>query len=169
MGLLQSYDEPITKEFLLREGFSTRLLSDQLDMRYDLANMSRDEFADMVESNIFYEKNVVDTSYSSYIRIKYWPDSYHAEHYDINGTVLNSIADAYKNIDSSITKLKDCLDRMYNLEVEFLGRSFLYMTPMRSLALTTREFLDFIALAEVQAKQIKELNEHTNPIYTPYC
>ena len=161
MGLLQSYDEPITKEFLLREGFSTRLLSDQLDMRYDLASMSRDEFADMVESNIFYEKNVInaDANLSSYIRIKYWPESYHAEHYDINGTVLQSIADVYKNTDSSMHKLKDCLDHMYNLEVEFLGRSFLYMTPMRSLVSTTRELLDFIALAEVQAEEAKKLTK----------
>lgn len=159
MGLLQSYNEPITKEFLLREGFSTRLLSDQLDMRYDLANMSRDEYADMIESNIFYEKNAFDTKHSSYIRIRYWPDSYHAEHYDVNGTVLNTIADVYKNTDSSPHKLKDCLDSMYNLEVEFLGRSFLYMRPMRSLVLTTREFLDFIALAEVQAEESKKLHD----------
>ena len=167
MGLLQSYDEPITKEFLLREGFSTRLLSDQLDMRYDLASMSRDEFADMVESNIFYEKNVYDVNHWSYIRIKYWPESYHAEHYDINGTVLQSIADVYKNTDSSMHKLKDCLDHMYNLEVEFLGRSFLYMTPMRSLVSTTRELLDFIALAEVQAEEAKKLTELA--AYTEYC
>lgn len=169
MGLLQSYDEPITKEFLLREGFFTRLLSDQLDMRYDLASMSRDEFADMVESNIFYEKNVINANanLSSYIRIKYWPESYHAEHYDINGTVLQSIADVYKNTDSSMHKLKDCLDHMYNLEVEFLGRSFLYMTPMRSLVSTTRELLDFIALAEVQAEEAKKLTEYA--AYTGYC
>lgn len=167
MGLLQPYDEPITREFLLKEDFSTRLNSDQLDMRYDLANMSRDEFADMIESNIFYEKNVVDTKHSSYIKIKYWPDSYHAEHYDINGTVLQSIADVYKNTDSSMHKLKDCLDSMYNLEIEFMGRSFLKMMPMRSLVLTTRELLDFIALAEVQAKESQKLRD--NMIYAAYC
>ena len=163
MGLLHPYDEPITREFLLKEDFSTRLNSDQLDLRYDLANMSRDELADMVESNIFYEKNVIEhdtrTRNSSYIRIKYWPESYHAEHYDINGTVLHSIADVYKNTDSSMHKLKDGLDSMYNLEVEFLGRSFLYVTPMRSLVSTTRELLDFIALAEIQAEEVKKLND----------
>lgn len=167
MGLLQSYDEPITKEFLLKEEFSTRLNSDQLDMRYDLANMSRDEFADMIESNIFYEKNVYDVNHRSYIRITYWPESYHAEHYDINGTVLQSIADVYKNTDSSMHKLKDCLDHMYNLEVEFLGRSFLYMTPMRSLVSTTRELLDFIALAEVQAEELQKM--HSSAVNKGYC
>lgn len=169
MGLLQSYDEPITREFLLKEEFSTRLNSDQLDMRYDLANMSRDEFADMIESNIFYEKNVFDTKHSSYIKIKYWPDSYHTDHYDVNGTVLNTIADVYKNTDSSTNKLNDCLDSMYNLEIEFMGRSFLWMQmmPMRSLVLTTREFLDFIALAEVQAEEAKKLTKQA--VYTGYC
>lgn len=168
MGLLQSYDEPITKEFLLKEEFFTRLLSDQLDMRYDLANMSRDEFADMVESNIFYEKNVFDTKHSSCIRIKYWPDSYHAEHYDVNGKVLQSIADVYKNTDSSTNKLKDCLDSMYNLQVEFFGHSvFSHAMPMRSLVLTTRELLDFIALAEVQAEELQKL--HSSAVYAAYC
>lgn len=167
MGLLQPYDEPITREFLLKEEFSTRLNSDQLDMRYDLANMSRDEFADMIESNIFYEKNVIDTKHSSYIKIKYWPDSYHTDHYDINGTVLHTIADVYKNTDSSTNTLKDCLDSMYNLEIEFMGRSFLKMMPMRSLVLTTRELLDFIALAEVQAKESQKLRD--NMIYAAYC
>lgn len=157
MGLLQQYDEPITREFLLKEEFSTRLNSDQLDMRYDLANMSRDEFADMVESNIFYDKYVFDTKHSSYIKIKYWPDSYHTDHYDINGTVLNTIADVYKNTDSSMNKLKASLDSMYNLEIEFMGRNFLKMMPMRSLVSTTREFLDFIALAEVQAEELQKM------------
>ena len=168
MGLLQSYDEPITKEFLLREGFSTRLLSDQLDMRYDLASMSRDEFADMVESNIFYEKNVYDVNHWSYIRIKYWPESYHAEHYDINGTVLQSIADVYKNTDSSMHKLKDCLECMYNLQIEFFGNSvFSHTMPMRSLVLTTRELLDFIALAEVQAEELQKM--HSSVVNKGYC
>lgn len=167
MGLLQPYNEPITKEFLLKEGFSARLNSDQLDLRYDIANMSRDEYADMIESNIFYEKNVIDTKHSSYMRIKYWPDSYHTEHYDVNGTVLNTIADVYKNTVSSMNKLKDCLDSIYNLEVEFLGRSFLYMRPMRAFVLTTREFLDFIALAEVQAEESKKLRD--DMIYAAYC
>lgn len=170
MGLLQSYDEPITKEFLLREGFSTRLLSDQLDMRYDLASMSRDEFADMVESNIFYEKNVINANanLSSYIRIKYWPESYHAEHYDINGTVLQSIADVYKNTDSNMHKLKDCLECMYNLQIEFFGNSvFSHTMPMRSLVLTTRELLDFIALAEVQAEELQKM--HSSAVNKGYC
>jgi hypothetical protein len=128
--------------------------------------MSRDEFADMVESNIFYEKNVVDTKHSSYIKIKYWPDSYHTDHYDINGKVLNAIADVYKNTDSSTNKLKDCFDSMYNLEVESMGRSFLKMMPMRSLVLTTRELLDFIALAEVQAEELQKL--HSSAVYATY-
>ena len=159
MGLLQRYDEPITKEFLLKEGFSTRLNSDQLDLRYDIANMSRDEYADMIESNIFYEKNLICTKNSSYIKIKYWPDSYHTEHYDVNGTVLNTIADVYKNTDSSIDALKDSLDSTYNLEIEFMGRNFLKMMPMRSLVSTTREFLDFIALADVKAEESKKLHD----------
>lgn len=167
MGLLQSYDEPITKEFLLKEEFLTRLNSGMLDMRYELANMSRDEYADMVESNIFYEKNLLDTKHSSYIRIRYWPDSYCADHYDVNGKVLHAISDVYKNTDSSPHKLKDCLDSMYNLEIEFMGRSFLKMMPMRSLVLTTREFLDFIALAEVQAEELHKLDE--NGTYAMYC
>lgn len=168
MGLLQSYDEPITKEFLLKEEFSTRLNSDQLDMRYDLANMSRDEFADMVERNIFYEKNVFDTKHSSYIKIKYWPDSYHAEHYDVNGKVLHAIADVYKNTDSSMNTLKDTLDSTYNIEAEFFGHTvFSHMMPMRSLALTTRELLDFIALAEVQAEELQKLRCHVTQ--TGYC
>ena len=168
MGLLQPYDEQITKEFLIKEGFATRLNSDQLDLRYDIANMSRDEYADMIESNIFYEKKVIDTKHSSYIRIKYWPDSYHTEHYDINGTsLLNTIADVYKNTYSSMDKLKDCLDSKYNLEIEFMGRSFLKMMPMRSLVLTTRDLLDFIALAEVQAEELKKL--HSSAVYTGYC
>jgi hypothetical protein len=166
MGLLQSYDEPITKEFLLKEEFLTRLNSDQLDMRYELANMSRDEYADMVESNIFYEKNVIDTKHSSYIRIRYWPDSYCVDHYDVNGKVLHAISEVYKNTDSSTNKLKDCLDSMYNLEIEFMGRSFLKMIPMKSHVLTTREFLDIIALAEVQAE---ELQKSTCDKYAMYC
>ena len=168
MGLLQSYDEPITKEFLLKEEFLTRLNSDQLDMRYDIANMSREEYADMIEGNIFYEKLVYDVKHTSYMRIKYWPDSYHAEHYDVNGAVLHSIADVYKNTDSSPHKLKDCLDSMYNLEVEFFGHSvFSYAMPMRSLVLTTRELLDFIALAEVQAEELQKLRCHA--AQTGYC
>ena len=168
MGLLQLYDEPITREFLLKEEFSTRLNSDQLDMRYDLANMSRDEFADMVESNIFYEKNVFDTKHSSYIKIKYWPDSYHTDHYDINGTVLNTIADVYKNTDSSTNKLKDCLDCMYNLQIDFFGNSvFSHAMPMRSLVSTTRELLDFIALAEVQAEELQKM--HSSVVNKGYC
>ena len=170
MGLLQPYDEPITKEFLLKEGFSTRLNSDQLDLRYDIANMSRDEYADMIESNIFYENNIVFSKHSSYIKIKYWPDSYHTDHYDINNKVLHAIADVYKNTDSSTNKLKDCLDSMYNLEIEFMGRSFLKMMPMRSLVLTTRELLDFIALAEVQAEELQKLHSelHSSAVYA-YC
>ena len=167
MGLLQSYDEPITKELLLKEGFSTRLNSDQLDLRYDLANMSRDEFADMIESNIFYEKNVIDKKHSSYIKIKYWPDSYHVDHYDVNGKVLRAVTDAYKNTDSSMNKLKDSLDSMYNLEIEFMGRSFLKMMPMRSLVSTTRELLDFIALAEVQAEELQKM--HSSAVNKGYC
>lgn len=167
MGLLQRYDEPITKAFLLKEGFSTRLNSDQLDLRYDIANMSRDEYADMIESNIFYENTVIDTKCSSYMKIKYWPDSYHTEHYDINGTVLNTITDVYKNTDSSMDALKDSLDSTYNLEIEFFGRSFLYIKPMRFLVSTTRELLDFIALAEVQAKESQKLRDEM--IYAAYC
>lgn len=168
MGILQSYDEPITKEFLRKEDFITRVNSDQLDMRYDIANMSREEYADMIEGNIFYEKLVYDVKHTSYMRIKYWPDSYYAEHYDVNGNVLHSIADAYKNIDSSTKTLKDCLDSMYNLEVEFFGHSvFSYSLPMRSLVLTTREFLDFIALAEVQAEELHKLRSHA--VQTGYC
>jgi hypothetical protein len=161
MGLLQPYDEPITKEFLFKEGFSTRLNSDQIDMRYDLANMSRDEYADMIESNIFYEKNVIehDIKHSFCIRIKYWPDSYHTDHYVINSTVLHTIANVYKNTDTSMNELNDIHDSIYNLEVEFLGRSFLYMAPMRSRVLTTREFLDFIALADVKAEESKKLHD----------
>lgn len=170
MGLLQSYDEPITREFLLKEDFSTRLNSDQLDLRYDLANMSRDELADMVESNIFYEKNVIehDTRNSSYIRITYWPDSYHAEHYDVNGKVLHAIANVYKNTDSSTNKLKDCLECMYNLQIEFFGNSvFSHAMPMRSLVSTTRELLDFIALAEVQAEELQKM--HSSAVNKGYC
>lgn len=168
MGLLQSYDEPITREFLLKEEFSTRLNSDQLDMRYDLANMSRDEFADMIESNIFYEKNVIDTKHSSYIKIKYWPDSYHTDHYDINGKVLHAIADVYKNTDSSTNKLNDCLECMYNLQIEFFGNSvFSHAMPMRSLVSTTRELLDFIALAEVQAEELQKM--HSSAVNKWYC
>ena len=167
MGLLQSYDEPITKEFLLNEEFLTRLNSDMLDMRYELANMSRDEYADMVESNIFYEKNVFDTKHSSYIRIRYWPDSYCADHYDVNGKVLHAISEVYKNTDSSTTKLKDCHDSMYNLEIEFMGRSFLRLMPVRSLVLTTREFLDLIASAEVQAEELQKSIEQS--AYAMYC
>lgn len=168
MGLLQSYDEPITKEFLLKEEFSTRLFSDQLAMRYDLANMSRDEFADMIESNIFYEKNVYDVNHRSYIRITYWPDSYHAEHYDVNGKVLHAIANVYKNTDSSTNKLKDCLDCMYNLQIDFFGNSvFSHAMPMRSLVSTTRELLDFIALAEVQAEELQKM--HSSAVNKGYC
>jgi hypothetical protein len=167
MGLLQPYNEPITKEFLLKEDFLTRLNSDQLDLRYNIANMSRDEYADMIESNIFYEKHVIDTKCSSYIKIKYWPDSYHTNHYDMNGTVLNTIADVYKNTDSSMDALKDSLDCVYNLEIEF-GRSRLfYIKPMRFLVSTTRDLLDFIALAEVQAKESQKLRD--DMIYAAYC
>lgn len=158
MGLLQPYNESITKEFLLKEGFSIRL-NTYLDLRYDLANMSRDEYADMIERNIFYEKFIVDTKHNSHIKIKYWPDSYCNDHYDIDSTVLSTIADMYKNTDSNINKLNDVLDSIYNLEVSFLGRSFLYMTPMRSRVLTTRELLDFIALADVKAEESKKLHD----------
>jgi hypothetical protein len=122
----------------------------------------------MVESNIFYEKTVFDTKHSSYIKIKYWPDSYHAEHYDVNSKVLHAIADVYKNTDSSTNKLKDCLDSMYNLEIEFMGRNFLKMMPMRSLVSTTRVLLDFIALAEVQAEELQKLHGSV-AMYAAYC
>lgn len=168
MGLLQPYDEPITKEFLLKEEFSTRLNSDQLDMRYDIANMSREEYADMIEGNIFYAKYVYDVKHTSYIKIKYWPDSYHTDHYDVNGKVLHTISDAYKNTDSSMNTLKDTLDSTYNIEAEFFGHTvFSHMMPMRSLALTTRELLDFIALAEVRAEELQKLLCHVTQ--TEYC
>lgn len=166
MGLLQPYDTPITKDFLQQEDFLTRLNSDQLDLRYDIANMSRDEYVDMIERNIFYEKHVIDTKCNSYMKIKYWPDSYHTNHYDINGTVLNTFTDVYKNTDSSMDALKDSLDCMYNLEVEF-GRSLLYIKPMRFFVSTTRDLLDFIALADVQAKESQKLRD--NMIYAGYC
>jgi hypothetical protein len=66
-----------------------------------------------------------------------------------------------------MNKLKDRLDSMYNIEAEFLDRNFLYIRPMRSLVLTTRELLDFIALAEVQAEESKKL--HSSTVYAMYC
>ena len=55
MGILDRLDLEITPEALHKMGFSQRLYSIDLDMRYNLECMSNIEKADMINENVYYE------------------------------------------------------------------------------------------------------------------
>lgn len=155
-SILESFDEPITKEFLLEHGFSLRLNSDNLDMRYNLAEMSNEEYADMIKENLYYERNVLSLKTSAYIRITYWPDTYFGEQYNLNYGSNIYISDLHKNSCNNDT-IKDLADHMYNLELEYRGSGFTWkkMCPLTIYAKDTKDIIDYIAAAEVELKNIE--------------
>lgn len=168
-SILESFDEPITKEFLLEHGFALKLNTDQMDLRYNLAEMSNEEYADMIKENLYYERNVLSLKTSSYVRITYWPDTYLGEHYNLscgfNPYVY--ISDLHKNSCKNDT-IKDLADHMYNLELEYRGGSgftWKQMLPTRIYAEDTKDIIDYITAAEVELKNI----ENNDGKYSSMC
>lgn len=149
-SILESFNEPITKEFLLEQGFALRLNSDQMDLRYNLAKMSNEEYADMIKENLYYEKNVLSLKKSSYIRITYWPDTYWGEHYNLNCGANPYISDLHKNS----CEVKDLVDNMYNLELEYNGSMWKNLCATRIYATDTKDIMDYIAAAENELNHI---------------
>ena len=167
-SILESFDEPITKEFLLEHGFALKLNTDQMDLRYNLAEMSNEEYADMIKENLYYERNVLSLKTSSYVRITYWPDTYLGEHYNLscgfNPYVY--ISDLHKNSCKNDT-IKDLADHMYNLELEYRGSGFTWkqMLPTRIYAEDAKDIIDYITAAEVELKNI----ENSDGKYSNMC
>ena len=167
-SILESFDEPITKEFLLEHGFALKLNTDQMDLRYNLAEMSNEEYADMIKENLYYERNVLSLKTSSYVRITYWPDTYLGEHYNLSCRFnpYVHISDLHKNSCKNDT-IKDLADHMYNLELEYRGSNFTWkqMLPTRIYAEDTKDIIDYIAAAEHELKNI----ENSDGKYSSMC
>ena len=108
-SILTPLDNPITKEDLIKLGFKTKLNKADIDVRYDLANMSDDSIIKMVKENIYYEKIISD-----YYRIVviYYPSTYYDVHYTGDfGSLLRNDNFKYEK-------------KPYNLEITSRGTGY---------------------------------------------
>ena len=54
-SILDTFDGPITHEWLLNNGFKPRFYTTSIDTRYNFASMTDEEKLKMVNENIYYE------------------------------------------------------------------------------------------------------------------
>ena len=143
-SILTGFD-PITQEDLIKMGFKAKLCISDLNIRYNIANMSDEEIVEMIKENTYYEKII-----SNYYRISvvYFPSTYYTEHFETDfGEILRNDNTNYKR-------------KPYNLRVEctnteYSGR-YNPLADHKFWAADLRDLADYVAVAEFESHEIND-------------
>ena len=153
-SILDTFDEPITHEWLLNIGFKPRFYTTSIDVRYNFTSMTDEEKLKMVNENIYYELFLAGNK--KQFNIYYYPDTFCLErtvvkYASTEGFELN-IKDTF-GYDGVITYREP-----YNIEAVQVGvSSSIYGNkmsgfPMQQYVRDTMELQDFIFSVEQKAK-----------------
>ena len=150
-SILTGFD-PITKEDLIKMGFKVKLHTSDINIRYDIANMSDEEVVEMFKENTYYEKII-----SNYYRIVvvYFPSTYYTEHFESDfGAFLRNDNNKYER-------------KPYNIMIKCTGGVGRYnpiacnwINPMadhKFWADNLRDLVDYVAVAEFESHEINDV------------
>lgn len=153
-SILDTFDEPITHEWLLKTGFKPRFYTTTIDVRYNFASMTDEEKLKMVNENIYYELFLAGNK--KQFNIYYYPDTF----------CLERTAVKYASTEGFKLDIKDTFGydgvityrEPYNIEAVQTGfSSSIYGNkmsgfPMQQYVRDTMELQDFIFSVEQKAK-----------------
>ena len=160
MGILDRLDLEITPEALHKMGFSQKLYSRDLDMRYNLECMSNIEKADMINENIYYEYR---TREYYQIVVRYYPDSFAFKLYDCALGKYSRMEDLHRNHPIGYPKSdyddSDRFggDRQYNLSITCEGQPYTSITGQKLMCENLRDLESWVNLAKLISK--KEISD----------
>lgn len=151
MGILDRLDLEITPEALHKMGFSQRLYSRDLDMRYNLECMSNIEKADMINENIYYEYR---TRYHYQIVVRYYPDSFAFKLYDCALGKYSRMEDLHRNHPRKSDYDEDRVgDRQYNLSITCEGQPYTPTAGQKLMCENLRDLESWVNLAKLISKK----------------
>jgi hypothetical protein len=153
-SILDTFDEPITHEWLLKIGFKPRFYTPTIDVRYNFASMTDEEKLKMVNENIYYELFLAGNK--KQFNIYYYPETFCLER-----TVVK-----YASAEGFELDIKDTFGHEgvisyrepYNIEAVQAGiSSSIYGNkisrfPLQQYVRDTMELQDFIFSVEQSAK-----------------
>lgn len=151
MGILDRLDLEITPEALHKMGFSQRLYSRDLDVRYSLECMSNAEKADMINENIYYEYRIRD--YYQII-VRYYPDSFAFKMYDCGLGKYSRMEDLHRNNPRLRDYDEDRIgDRQYNLSIASEGQPYTPIAGQKLMCENLRDLECWVNLAKLISKK----------------
>lgn len=151
MGILDRLDLEITPEALHKMGFSQRLYSRDLDMRYHLECMSDIEKADMINENIYYEYRIRD--YYQMV-VRYYPDSFAFKLYDCGLGKYSRMEDLHRNEPRQRDYDEDRVgDRQYNLSITCEGQPYTAIAGQKLMCENLRDLESWVNLAKLMSKK----------------
>ena len=153
-SILDTFDEPITHEWLLKTGFKPRFYTTTIDVRYNFASMTDEEKLKMVNENIYYELFLAGNK--KQFNIYYYPDTFCLER-----TVVK-----YASTEGFELDIKDTFGyegvisyrEPYNIEAVQIGISSsihgnkMFGFPMQQYARDILDLRDFIFSVEQLSK-----------------
>lgn len=151
MGILDRLDLEITPEALHKMGFSQRLYSRDLDVRYNLECMSNAEKADMINENIYYEYRIHD--YYQII-VRYYPDSFAFKMYDCGLGKYSRMEDLHRNKPRLRDYDEDRIgDSQYNLSIASEGQPYTPIAGQKLMCENLRDLECWVNLAKLISKK----------------
>ncbi len=151
MGILDRLDLEITPEALHKMGFSQRIYSTDLDMRYNLECMSNAEKADMINENIYYEYRILNYYQ---IVVRYYPDSFSFKLYDCSLGKYSRMEDLHRNQPRKSDYDEDRVgDRQYNLSITCEGRPYTSIAGQKLMCENLRDLESWVNLAKLMTKK----------------
>lgn len=151
MGILDRLDLEITPEALHKMGFSQRIYSSDLDLRYNLECMSNAEKADMINENIYYEYRIRDYYQ---IVVRYYPDSFSFKLYDCSLGKYSRMEDLHRNEPRKRDYDEDRVgDRQYNLSITCEGQPYTSIAGQKLMCENLRDLECWINLAKLISKK----------------
>lgn len=153
-SLLDTLEQPITCEALVKMGFRQCLYTTSIDVRYNLAKMTDEEKLKMVDENIYYTKCLVGNNRQ--FNIYYYPDTFCIEktivrHFSAEGFEM-SIRDTF-GYDGVVSYREP-----FNVEVVQVDAGSIYSSkfnfgfPTQQYAKDILDLRDFIFSVEQSSK-----------------